>query len=285
MAEPVLLLPHVPKCAGSTVERHLAAHLGRPGFWSPRRRARALPVELFGRKWDARLPGPAGAVRAVSGHYVGRSVVRLFEGRPVWRAVLLRDPAALLLSWYNYRMMRYRAAGQNPYPFEVELAARPADPMAHFLLERWCELPWWRITRLSTDDKRAMLDEVLGGFDFVADIAGCDALVAEVSRRLGIPETAERRNTAGEWTARVDWTPLRAGDLAPATRARLAERTGLDRWLWERWALGREPGGPPRTASFLRAELGRPVAELRRRLSRGHRAGGRRGRPTPPASP
>lgn len=268
MAGPVFLLPHVPKCAGTTVERHLAAHLGA-AFWSPPRRARSLPVELFGRKWDARLPGPAEGVRVAAGHYLGRSVERLFAGREIWRGVLLRDPAALLLSWYNYRAMRYRAAGKAAYPFELELAARPADPIAHFLLERWCELPWWRIARLSAEEKRAMLDRVLGGFDRVADIAQADALIAEVSGRLGIPTTAGRRNTAEGWTERVDWQPVRLSHLSAETRAELERRTALDRYLWRRWALGETGTQPGQAAGWLGAELRRPLAELRRKRARG----------------
>ena len=269
---PVFLLPHVPKCAGTTVELHLAEHL-RSGFWSPARRARSLPVEIFGRKWDARLPGPAEAVRAVSGHYVGRSVERLFPGREVWRGVLLRDPAELLLSWYNYRMMRYRAAGRVPYPFELALAAQPVDPMAHFLVERWCELPWWRIAAMSAGAKRAMLDGMLGGFDRVADVSGADALIAEVSRRLGIPEATPRQNTEETWAERVDWEPVRLADLPPGTRAELARRTALDRYLWRRWALGESGAEPGAVAGFLDAELRRPLAELRRRRARRGAAG------------
>ncbi len=271
---PVFLLPHVPKCAGTTVELHLAEHLGPTGFWSPARRARRLPVEILGRKWDPRLPGPAEGVRAVSGHYVGRSVERLFPGREIWRGALLRDPAALLLSWYNYRMMRYRAAGKAPYPFALAIAAQPVDPMAHFLLERWCELPWWQIAALSAGAKQAMLDGVLGGFDMVADISAADGLIAEVSRGLGIPESTQRRNTAEDWTAAVDWQPVRLADLAPETRAELARRTALDRYLWRRWALGERAAEPGETAGFLGAELRRPLAELRRRRARGGGAGG-----------
>lgn len=270
---PVFLLPHVPKCAGTTVELHLLEQLGPKGFWSPARRARRLPIEMFGRKWDARLPGPADAVRAVSGHYVGRSVERLFPGRATWRGVLLRDPAELLLSWYNYRMMRYRAAGRAPYPFELALASQSVDPVANFLLERWCELPWWRIAGLSAGAKRTMLDGVLGGFDMVADISRADELIAEVSRRLGIPDATTPRNTAETWAAEVGWQPVRLAGLAPETQAELARRTALDRYLWCRWALGESTAEPGETAGFLGAELRRPLAELRRRWARRGAAG------------
>lgn len=258
------LVLHVPKCAGTTVERHLERHLGIH-FWSTRRRRPGLPAELLGRKWaDPALP--PGAIRAVSGHWLGRSAEALFAGRPLHRSILLREPEALVLSWYNYRMMRYRAAGRACYGFGLHLASLPANPVAHFLLERWLELPWHRIAALDAGEARSRLDAALGGFEFVGDISDCDRLVATLSDGLAIPREAPAKNTGRSWEAAGGWTPLRLADLSPAEHTALARRTALDRYLWRRWACGETDAEPPATRPFLVTEAMRAAAELRRRL-------------------
>jgi hypothetical protein len=268
---------HVPKCAGSTVEAHLAHHLGPAGFWSAPKRSRRIPLELMGRKYSADPPQPVSRVRAVSGHFIGRSVEALFPGRAVHRSVLLRDPAALILSWYNFRVMRYRSEGLGGYPFALHLAALPPDPVAHFLLERWCELPWWQLAAMPAAGKVARLDAMLAGFDRVGNIADCDALIADLSARLKIPAEAARENTAEGWRrqvrdARMPVAPVTLSALTERDRADLDRRTRLDCYLWRRWALGEEVEIDPATvAPFLRCELRRPLAEVRRRQLRARR--------------
>lgn len=267
-AEPVVIALHVPKCAGSTVEAHLKRHLGA-GFWSAPKRTRKAPLELFGRKHAMPPPVEPSQIRAVSGHFIGRSLEAMFQGRPIHRSVLLREPAALILSWYNYRMARYRAAGQATYPFGLHLRALPPDPVAHFLLERWLEKPWLRLAAMGRRDKRAALDTVLAGFDRVDDIAGADALVAEISMLLAIPQTAARENTKEEWEARSDWRPMALADLEAHDRAALDRRTRLDRYLWQRWARGEDVDLDHTVVMpFLVAEIARPRAEIARRLAR-----------------
>lgn len=268
MNRPVFVVLHIPKCAGSTIETHLAEHLGTR-FWSPRKRSRRFPLEIFGRKYDARPPVPPHRIRAVSGHFLGASIKRLFAPRPLHCSVLLRDPRQLMLSWYNFRMMRYLDAGQSPYPFSTHMRALPSDPMAHFLLEQWFELPWWRIARLQLSAKIAMLDSMLSQFDFVGDISDCDALTAQISRALGIPENAERKNTSADWQKRVAWTPVRYEDLSEADRRALEARTRLDNYLWRKWALGQSAKlSIGDVASFMGNEMLRPIYEIRRKTRR-----------------
>jgi hypothetical protein len=226
----------------------------------------------MGRKYNRQLPGPVESIRAVSGHFIGRSIERLFSGRPLRRTLLLRDPERMNISWYNFRMMRYLAAGQATYPFEWHMRSIPTDSIARFLLERWFELPWWRLAALPAAEKRRMLDEALSGFDFTGDISDCDRLVAEVSAALGISGKAVTRNTTEDWHSRVKWTPVRLEDLAPETRRELAARTRLDRYLWQRWGLHRDAEFDASAAlPFLASELARPWYEVRRQRARGRR--------------
>ncbi len=266
---PLEIVLHVPKCAGSTIETHLLRHLGPLAFWSPRRRARALPLELFGRKYDGRPPGPLDGIRAISGHYIGRSVERRFAERRIRRSVLIREPRALVLSWYNYRQMRYRSLGQAGYSFALHLDTLPPDPLTHFLLANWLEVSWPRLAAMDANEKLARLEAALADFDFVGDVSDCDRLVADLSSRLGIPAVAEPVNTETRWRQEIAFTPARHETLTAEERARLEARTQLDRALWLRVARGELAEiGATGTASFFRSELRRPVAEIRRRRAR-----------------
>ncbi len=272
---PLEIVLHVPKCAGSTIETHLLSHLGERAFWSPKKRSRSLPLELFARKYRDRLPGPAEEVRAVSGHYIGRSVEALFQGRAIRRSVLFREPRALVLSWYNYRMGRYRSLGQAGYPFALHLRSLPPDPLAHFLLAHWLEMPWTRLARMGAGEKLAALEAAFAGFDFVGDVADCDRLIADLSARLGIPAEAREVNTGQAWEGETGHRPLRLADLSEAEADLLDRRTALDRAFWRRVAQGERAGFDPGAAApFLAAEIARPLAEARRQWLRGRRARG-----------
>ena len=142
MMDTLLIHIHVPKCAGTTLEQHFASELGVTGFWKTRKRTRKFPLELFSYKYDPTLPGPAEKVRAISGHFAGHSLAKLFPERRIVRSLILREPQSLMLSWYNFRIMRYMRKGQKPYSFSLFLRSMRMNPVAHFILERWVELPW-----------------------------------------------------------------------------------------------------------------------------------------------
>lgn len=264
------LLVHVPKCAGTSVEQHLLEHLGRAGVWLPPKRTRQLPLELFGRKYASDPPGRRADIRAVSGHFIGDSIARQFPDRTIVRSVILRQPEQQMLSHYNYRMMRYLKSGQRPYPFVDHLYSMPVAPVAHFLLERWLEMPWPRMAAMSLRDKARLLDEALARFDRIVDIKEADAHIAWVSHDLGIPEVTTAKNTSTSWQATTGWQPLRLEELADKDRAAMERRLSLDRYLWRRWALKENVQfDEQESGAFLLEELRRPAYQIRRRLRRG----------------
>jgi hypothetical protein len=273
MKERLFCVLHVPKCAGSTIEGHLHKSLASDAFWKPPKRTRRFPLELLGRKYDQRLPGPAESIRAISGHFIGASIEHYFPDRSIKRVILLRRPADLLLSWYNFRMMRYIANGLAPYSFKLHLRSMPPDPVAHFLLERWLELPLWKILLMSTEKKAKLLDETLSTFDFIGDIGDCDRLVESISRELQIEQAAERANTEEGWRNRVAWNPLRYANLTDDYRSMIAELTALDEYLWRRWALKEDVSFDARCSErqFIAHGLRRPYYELQRRYWRAWR--------------
>jgi len=262
---PLHILLHVPKCAGRTVEVHLAEHLPAGTFFMPRHP---------GRGGLSAMP-PAAGLRALSGHHLARSIEARFPGRTIRRSVLLRDPLSFQVSYYNFKMMRYLASGGRPYSFALYYAALQRDPMAHFLLSRWLEVPPARLLVMPVGEKWRRLCEALAGFWFVADYRRCDELIAAVAPDLGVPAVAKRVNDEAAWVRTVDWTPIAAADLSDEQRRRIPLENPLDAALYATWAAAGHaaaavrPGPGPAASDFLSHELARPYWEARRRLARG----------------
>ncbi|AGK56321.1 hypothetical protein HYPDE_23173 [Hyphomicrobium denitrificans 1NES1] len=270
MADPLLVHVHVPKCAGTTIENHLKSQLGDGGMWAPPKRSRRFPLGWFSYKYDPELFVPTKQVRAISGHFIGQSIEKMFPGRRIIRSVILREPESLMLSYYNFRMMRYLREGQYSYSFSLFMRSMRLNPAAHFLLERWAELPWIELARLSEEKKAALLDEMLGTFDFVADIASTNALLASLSTEIGIATTATPQNTAEENQKKIGWKLLRRNDLTQGDRQLIKDRTSLDRYLWRRWAQKENVAFNLDDAkSFVIGEFGRTGYQVQRRIARG----------------
>lgn len=269
MSEPLLIHIHVPKCAGTTVEQHLVDELGRDGFWAPKKRTRKFPLGWFERKYDRATQVPSSRIKAVSGHFIGRSIEDMFQDRRIVRSIILREPESLMLSYYNYRMMRYMLRGQHPYGFSLFLRATRQNFITHFLLERWLELSWLELIRMPDEKKVALLDEIMGSIHHVAQIGDTDALVEKVSGEIGISPMAQRRNTAEEKQQQTGWKIVRLGDISEADRTELKARTNLDRYLWRRWVLkDNAPFTRDATQGFAQTEFVRPRYQVERRLAR-----------------
>jgi tetratricopeptide (TPR) repeat protein len=234
-------------------------------FWGPHQAPRLQA--LSGRRYDpANLP-EAPRIRAVFGHNLGRSLEKYFPDREIRRVVLLRDPISLQLSLYNHRMMIHLAKGLGAYSFDLHLRALPRNFIAHRILARWLAIPWPVLMAMTDQQKYAALNRTLSQFWFVGSYKDCDRLIAAISRDLGLPAAARRRNTAAEWEKRVNWQPLRAAELSLATREEILAHNSLDQALWESWApagLGPaevrpHPFEAPRQSFFLAHEIARPI--------------------------
>ena len=269
MMDTLLIHIHVPKCAGTTLEKHFESELGVTGFWKTRKRTRKFPLELFSYKYDPTLPAPAEQVRAISGHFAGHSLAKLFPERRIVRSLILREPQSLMLSWYNFRIMRNMLKGQKPYSFSLFLRSMRMNPVAHFILERWVELPWIQMSRMSDDVKAALLDKTLEQLDYVVDISETDSLISSLTPQIGIAEYAPRRNTAEQNQKKSGWKVIGLEDLSGQDRLLLRSRTSLDRYLWRRWALKENiVFDHSKPTGFLFSELVRPSYQIQRRTVR-----------------
>ncbi len=262
---PLHILLHVPKCAGRTIEVHLARHMQPEAFFMPRRAGRGGLSEM----------PPATGIHALSGHHLTRSIEAHFPGREIRRSVLLRDPLSFQISYYNFKMMRYIASGGRPYSFALYYRALQRDPMAHFLLSRWLEVSPARLLVMPVAEKWRILCEALAGFWFVADYRRCDDLIAAVADDLGVRAKAKRVNHEAAWASSVEWRPLTADDLSGEERRRIPLDNPLDAALHAVWsAAGHDcasvrSGSGPAKSDFRVHELARPLFEARRRLARG----------------
>lgn len=241
----VHFLLHVPKCAGTTVEAHFEAHLGR-GFLRAPRWENPLR-NIVGNRYDYAPGDPRLAeVRVVSGHSLSVSLTRAFSGRPVEEYVLLRDPLGYFLSFYNYRWTRYAQGFEGrPPAFAAWYAAQRRNPISRFLLNRYFEIGVPALYRLSSAGRLDWLEARLARFRFVGGHERADAMIARVSHELGVPETVARRNVTEEKV-------LTAEGLGEAMRARILADNALDAALHARWTeRGWRDGarGPAETAT------------------------------------
>ena len=257
---PVYFLLHVPRTGGQTRERHFLDHSAPGTVWSPKRR-------------EAPPPDP-DAVRVVVGHHQHRSQERLFEGREIRRAVLLREPLNFHISLYNFRMMNRLRRGWPAYDFDAYLRAAPRDMIAHFLLSRWLELPEAALLTMPRARKFDLLNRELERFWFVGAYTDGDRLIEQVAAAVGVPPQARKRNATSQWSRRVDWRPLRYKELGAEKMRAIIAQHPVDRALWQTWRTVRDGAAPAQPwplaasdpAASLAHELLRPAASVAARV-------------------
>lgn len=238
---PIHFFVHVPKCAGTTVERHLEAHLGPDEFALAPRWKHPLREAL-----GNRAPLPEALLRhgrAMSGHSLQQGMAAQFPGRALREYVLLRDPVSQHVSFYNYRLRRTKERGQpHPGDFETWMKTQRRSPISRFLLMRYFGIGYPAIYRLSSRARFRFLEDKLSAFTFVGDYRRCNEALAGLSAELGIPEEVASRNVGA-----ADDLPgaIRLSDLGAEARARIEARHALDALLHRRWAdRGFAPGAP-----------------------------------------
>ncbi len=215
-------------------------------------------------------------LRVVGGHFLGISLESLFAGRPVKRFMLLRDPASHLVSYYNYRITRYLSQGLQPYSFGVSYGSTRRNFITHYILRNFLELPWWRITLMSDQDKYDIANAFLANFWFVGDYTLCDDVVAVLGKQLGISGEAIAQNMHRVKSDGAGWQSLALDDLSTGAVALIQRENLIDQRLWETW---RDAGHDVQTVrpralmeraspDFVSTEATRFVYQLMRRTQR-----------------
>jgi hypothetical protein len=120
----VVIHVHGPKCAATTIEEHFQKEL-EGSFWRPGKRSRKLPLELLRAKYDSSAASSPDSVRAVSSHFVGRSIEKMFPARKIIRTIVFCEPCHLLMSWYNFHNMQYILGPTSIKDFLCSLSTNP----------------------------------------------------------------------------------------------------------------------------------------------------------------
>lgn len=271
-ATPVHFVYHIPKCAGRTIDRHLALSLPQSAYHRMKKRR---GLGRFVTRYDCSdLPDPR-RVQVVSGHFLGISVDRLFERRLIRRSLLLRDPASHFVSYYNYRMTRYLSEGMQPYGVEVAYGAMQRNFITHYILKNFLELTWTQIASLSDQDKYELVNAFLSTFWFVGDYQLCDDFLGALSDRLGISANARPHNQLIELARGAGWTPLTLDLVPDDVVAAIQAENLIDQKLWETWHDAGHDTSAVRpvalergASSFVGSEASRFVNQILRRMQR-----------------
>lgn len=184
MKQSVYLLAHLPKTGGTTINVHLSEHLEwdeefiHLGGWGDHRRRSERRPPL-----DERSPEQLSRVRVVSGHDVDAATHLLFPDAEARHVTILREPAARLVSMYNYRMS---APDARVVPFEAWYDEVPSNPATGWLRRRFAR-------GLSFPD----LLDALRGFWFVGTTEHLDVDLPFLFAAIGVPPGHDRKRVAG----------------------------------------------------------------------------------------
>jgi hypothetical protein len=259
--DPLHLLVHVPKCAGTTVEQFVLRQF--PGRVLMPDHQRAPARYLSGRQYVLRGAESFDNVDFVAGHWFGMSIVRHFPGRLVKPSILLRDPLSHTISLYNYRMQRWMKDGAQSVPFGLWYASRPSNAISDFILQNFLELPWWRARRMSRRNRLEVLDEALRSFWFTGPYTSCGTLISHLAQDYGSSPDFATENVTN---VRL----ISEQDLPPELRARILEESDLDGEIFARFGshVSVASHATDDRLRILRKDLGRPLAIMGYRIAR-----------------
>ena len=224
--QPLHLLVHVRKCAGSTVQQFVLRHFPGRVLAPQRRRA---PARYWSRsQYSLADSEDLDRVAFIIGHFFGVSITRHFPNRTIRPSILLRDPLVRTLSLYNYNMQRYVESGGQSVPFGLWYASRPRNAISDFILHNFLELPWWQLRLLSRRNRMEILEEALGSFWFTGSHTECGKLISSIAQAYGcrpdfIVENVTRFRLVSE------------NDLPASLRARILHENELDTELFARF--------------------------------------------------
>ncbi|MAL52409.1 MAG: hypothetical protein CL991_07160 [Euryarchaeota archaeon] len=220
MTSPIWFFYHLPKTGGQTIRDHLHAGLGSEGYlhlgkWD---RDRPLGFDDVAAMSADQLAG----LRAIGGHPLTVKFHSLFADRSKREIVVVREPAARIVSHYNFsNTMRERRS-------------EPLLDFEEFLTSQTNRQTIALVHRFGLPRSRQLLDKVLYGLTrcaFVGRTDDLDQTLPLLFGAIGISsEVKGRSNVTGE-------TINRYVELTPSLSARLQAENPLDVMLYS--AVGR----------------------------------------------
>jgi len=193
MNNELFVFVHIPKTGGQTLRNHFIKylafheefiHLGPYGMADATRRG-LLPFE-------ERPVEDRQRARVVLGHYVTHLSYTLVPGKTPRHVTFLREPAEMLVSYYNFEMEQRRKNGQPIDPFEQWYGGK-RNVMTHWLHTHF-------MGRQSTDVDVSVLNTVIDTLDRFWFVGVTEHISDDAPRllaRMGIATDIERANVAG----------------------------------------------------------------------------------------
>jgi len=206
LSEPGIVFVHVPKCAGTSIERFLIEHYDLEGV---------SREELLIRKNRNPFKGPPSLGHLRARDYVGKGHLRAEQWNRAFKFAFVRHPLRRLVSIYNYRGVSWRArlAGVRDWSFRdfvLRFFPRPFDQNYLRGHDNYSHTrPMWTMLY----DRNG--EECL--VDFVGRLESLHQDFAEVCRRIGIedpPGLPEANRSLGRDP--LSGRRLEAGETAPA---------------------------------------------------------------------
>jgi hypothetical protein len=213
----VYFFPHTPKCAGSTILKHMQVLQDDVIVVTKKPR----PAEIIIRKGNApRRP------QFLTGHYLPQSASNLFEGQEIREIALLRDPVSYYQSLYQFYLRssvrRHRA---RTIDFDLWYRCQRKNPISHFFLSRYFRILPVREILMTQRQTLDFLSEQFDRFWFVGSYRHCDLLLDDLSSEFGLSNVIESRNVSRDKIAMPDYF-----------RNRILHENRLDQALYDIWA-------------------------------------------------
>jgi hypothetical protein len=165
-------------------------------------------------------------VTVLLGHEVTKDTHRLVPGKVPRHIVFLREPAAALVSHYNYHMEQFRLAGKPPVEFEQWYdKSKRNNIRTRWLLRHFMMQPS-SIPMTSRDLEK--VQATLGTFWFVGCTEHLDRDASLLFQRMGLAGSLRRFNVSGVHHQKVL-------TLDNPLRERLRADNPLDVQLYEHW--------------------------------------------------
>jgi hypothetical protein len=214
------LLMHLPKTGGTTINAHLAEHLGfddrfaHLGPWGNQTREGRGDPRVH--DWPAeRLE----RLRVISGHLVHASVHQLVPGKTPRYFTFVRQPAALAVSHYNHEASRI----DDPPGFWEWYEARPPNTQVAAFEHQLGVVGIKEVTQRLKD------------FWYVGPTEWIDRDLPHILAEIGVPTEFTNRRVAGGgadladvWPPIQDVTIVRHQEMTDEISERVTKRDALD---------------------------------------------------------
>jgi len=194
MSDPLWLIYHLPKAGGTTIDRHIHRYLPDQSRYC-HIGVRPASSHITPAEFAELSQAERDRLVIIHGHGVGRYLLDYFPGREVREVFLVREPAARIVSLYNFMFNRRPDMRTRGVTFTDFLRDMPVDSSLE-----------WYCTRLGIPLSGLALDQVLyvmsHGIALTSE--SLDDTLPLLMQAIGLPDyEVDAENVTGRDHARV----------------------------------------------------------------------------------